>query len=166
MWNGPTGALHRNCVQCARHIDPGGGGVHRGSKSAHTGKGHAARTPRATETEPAEHKDCMEWRTNRLRERKPGRDNPQHAPRGARGGEKREPAPAPSPLTCRGRRAHTNRALRPPKAVAPQGATHRPHGWAASAPALWGSHCLQASSTGPAARAPPGDHASGGLRSG
>ena len=54
------------------------------------------------------------------REGTPGRDNPQHAPRGTRGkrgaqGETQEPAPAPIPQASRAGRAHTTRALHPPR---------------------------------------------------
>ena len=71
-------------------------------------------------TEPPERTDDMEWRTGRRREGTPGQDNPQHALRGTRGqggaqGEKREPAPAPTPQTDPERSAHTTRALHLPK---------------------------------------------------
>ena len=46
-----------------------------------------------------------------------GRDDPPHAARGLRGGTEttQNPAPAPAPQTCRGRPAHTSRALQPPR---------------------------------------------------
>ena len=85
---------------------------------------HTPRTrgahPKGNRTKPAERTDLVEWRMCRQREGIPGRDNPQHALRGTRGqggaqGEKREPAPAPTPQTCRERRDHTTRALHPPR---------------------------------------------------
>ena len=117
----PTGALHRKRARCAGHTDLRGGGGRTPREHEPT---HMQRTrgtdPKANQTEPAERTDRMEWRTGGRREGTPGRNNPQHAPRGARGkggtrGEMREPAPGPTPLTYRERRAHTTRALHPPR---------------------------------------------------
>ena len=47
-WNGPTSAQCRDRARCAGHTTQGGGGAHRGSASAHTRKGHAGTTRRAT----------------------------------------------------------------------------------------------------------------------
>ena len=122
-WNGPTGALHRNHARCARHTDPGRGEGRgrRGSASAHTRKGQAGRTrggigpsPRNAQTpwngvpagEDKGHPDKMTRHTHTAGNA--GEEG------GARG-EKRERAPAPTPQTCRERRAHTTRALQPPR---------------------------------------------------
>ena len=122
-WNGPTGALHRNHARCARHTDPGRGEGRgrRGSASAHTRKGQAGRTrggigpsPRNAQTpwngvpagEDKGHPDKMTRHTHTAGNA--GEEG------GARG-EKRERAPAPTPQNCRERRAHTTRALQPPR---------------------------------------------------
>ena len=47
-WNGPTSAQGRDRAGCARHTTQGGGGGRHGSASAHTRKGHAGTTRRAT----------------------------------------------------------------------------------------------------------------------
>ena len=47
-WNGPTSAQCRDDARCARHTTQGGGSGHRESASAHTRKGHAGTTRRAT----------------------------------------------------------------------------------------------------------------------
>ena len=53
-WNGPTSAQGRDRARCARHINPGRGGgcARRESTSAHTHKGHAGNTRRATGPSP------------------------------------------------------------------------------------------------------------------
>ena len=47
-WNGPTSAQCRDRARCAHHTTQGGGSRRRGSASAHTRKGHAGTTRRAT----------------------------------------------------------------------------------------------------------------------
>ena len=47
-WNGPTSVQCRDRARCARHTTQGGGSGRRGSASAHTRKGHAGTTRRAT----------------------------------------------------------------------------------------------------------------------
>ena len=47
-WNGPTSAQCRDRARCARHTTQGGRSGRRGSASAHTDKGHAGTTRRAT----------------------------------------------------------------------------------------------------------------------
>ena len=103
---------------------PGGGG----GRTRKPGEHERTHTQRARgvhlkkdQTEPAECTDRMKWRTDRQGEGTPGRDDRPHAPRGARGkggggkGEEGETATATTPRTCRERRAHTTKALHPPR---------------------------------------------------
>ena len=58
----------------------------REQERSHT-QGTRGAEPKGNWTDPAERTDRMEWCTGRRREGAPGRDNPQHAPPGTRGGE-------------------------------------------------------------------------------
>ena len=142
----------------APHRPEGGGEAQtpREHERTHTQRTRGA-DPKGSRTEPAERTDRMEWRTGRRREGTPGRDNPQHAPRGTRGqggaqGETQEPAPAPTPQASPGRRAHTTRALHSQGSSSTQCYAPAPRlGSLRASP--WGSHWQQASSPGPAAPA-------------
>ena len=101
---------------------PGGGGLARTPRE-HV-RTHIQRTrgadPKGNQTELAERTDRMEWRTGTRREGTAGPEDPKHASRGTRGqggaqGKTQEPAPAPTPQASRKRRAHTTRALHPPR---------------------------------------------------
>ena len=84
-------------------------------------------------TEPAERKDRLEWRTSKRSKWTPGRDNGQHAPRGARGkgetsGGDRRTATGPAPPDLpRAPRTH-EQGTAPAKAVVAHSATHQPRG--------------------------------------
>ena len=156
-WNGPTSAQHRDRARCARHANQGrrGGCGRRGSASAHTHKGHAGKTRRATGPSPQNaqtawsgvpvsgdkrHPDTTARHTQRWKRGagrgKRGRHNTRHQPQ--------PPEPA-------ARAAHTQ-----PGHCTRQGSSGAPRH--APAPRLGslrvsprGSHWRQGSSTGPAA---------------
>ena len=160
-WNGPTSAQRRDRASCARHTTQGGGGSgRRGSASAHTHKGHARTTRRASGpssrnaqtarkgvpvSEGKGHPDETARHTQRetrgAGRGKRGRHNTRYRP---------EP-PGPAVSAAHTRTGHCTRrgssgALR--HAPIPRLGSHR------ASPR--GSHWRQASSTGPAARAPRG----------
>ena len=152
------------CTRAARSAPPkqpvGGGGAQtpREHERTHTQRRHGADS-KGNLTEPAESTDRLELRSGRRREGTPGQDHPQQAPRGTPGkggvqGEKRDPAPAPTPQNCRKRRAHTTRALHPPRRSSTQCYAPATRLGTLRASHL-GSHWRQAGGTGtvaPAAR--------------
>ena len=119
-WNGPTSARCRNHARCARHTTQGGGSGRRESASAHTRKGHAGTTRRATG--PSARNAQTAWNGVPASEGKGHPDGTaRHTQRGTRGAGrgKRERhntryRPEP-PRTGRERRAHTDGALHPPR---------------------------------------------------
>ena len=120
MWNGPTSAQCRDHARCARHTTQGGGSRRRESASAHTRKGHAGTTRRATG--PSARNAQTAWNGVPASEGKGHPDgtarHTQRGTRGAGGGETRETqhqVPARTPGTGRERRAHTDGALHPPR---------------------------------------------------
>ena len=156
--NGPTSAQCRDCARCARHTTQGGGSGRRGSASAHTRKGHAWTTRRATG--PHSRNAQTAWNGVPASE---GKGHPngtaRHTQRGTRG-------------AGRGKRERHNTRYRPEPPEPAAGAAHTRTGHCtrqgssgalrhAPAPRLGslrasqrGSHWRQASSTGPAAPAP------------
>ena len=85
-------------------------------------------------TGPAKRRDCVEWRTSRRRKGTLGQDNPQHAPRGARGkGEAKGggiggPTPAlPPPDLPQAPHIH-EQGTAAARTVVAQIATHQPRG--------------------------------------
>ena len=120
-WNGPTSAQCRDHARCARHTTQrGGGSGHHESASAHTRKGHAETTGRATG--PSARNAQTAWNGVPASEGKGQPDGTaRHTQRGTcgagRGKRKRHDArcrPEP-PRTGRERRARTDGALRPPR---------------------------------------------------
>ena len=119
-WNGPTSAQRRDHARCARHTTQGGGGGHREGASAHTRKGHAGTTGRATG--PSARNAQTAWNGVPASEGKGHPDGTaRHTQRGTRGAGrgKRERhntryRPEP-PRTGRERRAHTDGTLHPPR---------------------------------------------------
>ena len=115
MWNGPTSAQCRYRARCTRHTTQGGGGSGRsGSASAHTRKGHAGTTRKATG--PSSRNAQTAWNGVPASE---GKGHPDEArdTRGGMGetGETQHQVPARAPRTGRERRAHTDGALHPPR---------------------------------------------------
>ena len=121
VWNGPTGARQRDRARCARHTDPGRGGgrERRESASAHTRKGHAGNTRRATGPRPrnaqtawngvpaSKDKGQPDGTARHTQRGKRG------AGRGKRGRHKTQHRPRPPRSGCE-RCANTTRALHPP----------------------------------------------------
>ena len=158
--NGPTSARHRDRARCARHTNQGRGGGKecRAIVSAHTHKGHAGNTRRATG--PSTRNAQSAWNGVPASEDKGHPDgtagNTQRRTRGA-GTEKRglhDTRCRPEPPEPAARAAHTR-----PGHCTRQGSSGAPRH--APAPRLGslrasprGSHWRQASSTGPAAPAP------------
>ena len=139
------------------------------------GEGGRARTPwererthtqrargeyqKGNRTEPAECTDRMEWRTSGRGKGTPGRDDPPHAPRGARGKgagarERRKNRHRPQPPGPAASAAHTRtgHCTRQGSSGIPSHAPAPRLGSLRASP--WGSHWRQASSMGPAAPAP------------
>ena len=158
-WNGPTSAQCRDRAGCARHTTQGGGGSgRRGSASAHTRKGHAGTTRRATG--PSSRNAQTAWNGVPASEGKGHPDGTaRHTQRGTRGagrGERerhntryRPQPPEPAASAAHTRTGHCTRqgssgALR--HAPTPRLGSLR------ASPR--GSHWRQASSTGPAVPAP------------
>ena len=158
-WNGPTSAQSRDRARCARHTTQGGGGSgRRGSASAHTRKGHAGTTRRATG--PSSRNAQTAWNGVSASEGKGHPDRKaRQTQRGTRG-------------AGRGKRERNNTRYRPeaPELAARAAHTRTGHytcqgssGTLRHAPtprlgslraSPRGSHWRQASSTGPAAPAP------------
>ena len=156
-WNGPTSAQCRDRASCARHTTQGGGG-RRGCTSAHTQKGHAATTRKATG--PSSRNAQTGW--NGV----PASEGKGHPDRTARHTQRRTRGAG------RGKRERHNTRYRPepPKQAASAAHTRTGHctrqgssGALRHAPtprqgslraSPRGSHWRQASSMGPAAPAP------------
>ena len=157
-WNGPTSAQCRDHARCARHTTQGGGSGHREGASAHTRKGHAGTTRRATG--PSAWNAQTAWNGVRASEGKGHPDGTaRHTQRGTRG-------------AGRGKRERHNTRYRPkpPEPAASAAHTQTGHctrqgssGAQRHAPTYRlaslrasprGSLWRQASSTGPAAPAP------------
>ena len=157
--NGSTSALRRKHARCARHTDPvrGEGRGRCGSARAHTGKGHARKTRRATRPSPWNTQTA--WNGVLAGEAKGHPDNRHTQPGECGGGdgstgETQEGAPAPTPPGPAASTARTQTGH-----FTSQGSSGTPSH--APAPRLgslrasrWGSHWRQASSTGAAAPAP------------
>ena len=158
-WNGPTSAQCRDRARCAHHTTQGGGGSgRRGSASAHTRKGHAGTTRRATG--PSSGNAQTAWNGVPASEGKGHPDGTaRHTQRGTRGAGRgtrerhntryRPEPPEPAASAAHTRTGHCTRqgssgALR--HAPTPRLGSLR------ASPR--GSHWRQASSTGPAAPAP------------
>ena len=119
----PETNLPAPCIGTARTARPtptNEGSTHSagGQAHTHTNNGHAACTKRAIGPSSGDAKTALDGvpacegkqhpdGTARNTHREGGEE------RGGKGGRKREPAPAPSPQTCRERCTHTNRALHP-----------------------------------------------------
>ena len=158
-WNGPTSAQYRDRARCARHTTQGGGGSGRhGSASAHTRKGHAGTTRRATG--PSSRNAQTAWNGVPASEGKGHPDGTaRHRQRGTRGAGRRKrerhntryrpepPEPAASAVHTR-----TGHCTRQGSSGALRHAPTPRLGSLRASPR--GSHWRQASSTGPAARAP------------
>ena len=111
-WNGPTSAQ---------------GGTAQGARATPTGKGGAGTHTKGTRGIPEGQPDRARgthrprgMAYQRARYGTPGRDGPPHTARDTRGrkgetGETRRQVPAGAPRTGRERRAHTARALHPPR---------------------------------------------------
>ena len=154
----PTSAQCRDRARCARHTTQGGGGGRRGSASAHTRKGHAGTTRRATG--PSSRNAQTAWSGVPASEDKGHPDGTaRHTQRGTSGagwGKRarhntryRPEPPEPAASAAHTRTGHCTRqgssgALRhtPTPRLGSLRASPR------------GSHWRQASSTGPAAPAP------------
>ena len=156
-WNGPTSAQRRDRARCARHTTQGGGSGRRGSASAHTRKGHAGTTKRATGPST---RNRTAWNGVPASEDKRHPDGTaRHTQCGTRG-------------AGRGKRERHNTRYRPEPPEPAASAAHTQTGHCtrqgssgaqrhAPTPRLGslrasprGSHWRQASSTGPAAPAP------------
>ena len=119
-WNGPNSAQCRDHARCARHTTQRGGERTPRSASAHTRKGHAGTTGRATG--PSARNAQTAWNGVPASEGKGHPDGTaRHTQRGIRGAGRGKPKrhdarcrPEP-PRTGRERRAHTDGALRPPR---------------------------------------------------
>ena len=157
-WNGPTSAQCRDHARCARHTTQRGGSGHRESASAHTRKGHAGTTGRATG--PSARNAQTAWNGVPASEGKGHPDGTaRHTQRGTRG-------------AGRGKRKRHDARYRPESPEPAASAAHTQTGHCsrqgssgaqrhAPTPRLGslrasprGSHWRQASSTGPAAPAP------------
>ena len=157
-WNGPTSPQCRDHARCARHTTQGGGSGHRESASAHTRKGHAGTTRRATG--PSARNAQTTWNGVPASEGKGHPDGTaRHTQRRTRG-------------AGRGKRERHNTRYRPAPPEPAASAAHTQTGHCtrqgssgaqrhAPTPRLGslrassrGSHWRQASSTGPAAPAP------------
>ena len=157
-WNGLTSAQCRDRARCARHTTQGGGGGRCGSASAHTRKGYAGTTRRATG--PSSRNAQTAWNGVPASEDKGNPDGTaRHTQRGTRG-------------AGRGKRERHNTRYRPEPPEPAASAAHTRTGHCtrqgssgalrhAPTPRLGslrasprGSHWRQASSTGPAAPAP------------
>ena len=157
-WNGPTSAQCRDRARCARHTTQGGGSGRRVSASAHTRKGQAETTRRATG--PSSQNAQTAWNGVPASEGKGHPDETaRHKQRTTRG-------------AGRGKRERHNTTYRPEPPEPAASAAHTPTGHCtrqgsngalrhAPAPRQGslrasprGSHWRQASSTGPAAPAP------------
>ena len=121
-WNGPTSAQHRDCAKRACQTNQGRGGgawTPRERERTHT-QMTRGEYQKGNRTEPAERTDRMEWHTSDRGQGTPRRDGPPHTAQDTRGGKRetgrtRHQAAARDPRTGRERRAHTTRALRPPR---------------------------------------------------
>ena len=157
-WNGPTSAQCRDCARCARHTTQGGACGRRGSASAHTRKGYAGTTRRATG--PSTRNAQTAWNGVPASE---GKGHPDGTARHSQRG---------TPGAGRGKRERHNTRYRPEPPEPAASAAHTRTGQCtrqgssgalrhAPTPRLGslratprGSHWRQASSTGPAAPAP------------
>ena len=160
-WNGPTSAQHRDRAKCAHHTNRGRGGEGSGrreSASAHTHKGHAGNTRRATGPSPQNaqtawngvpasegkgHPDGMARHTQR-RTRGAGRGN--------RGRQDTRNRPEPPELAASAAHTRPGHCTRQGSSGAPRHAPAPRLGSLRASPR--GSHWRQASSTGPAAPTP------------
>ena len=119
-WNSPTSAQCRDCARWARHTtQEGGKRTPREREGTHTQRARGD-YQKGTRPELAERTDRVECRTSERAEGTPGRDSPPHAARNTRGGkretgETQNQVLARAPRTSRERRAHTDRALHPPR---------------------------------------------------
>ena len=132
-WNGPTSAQCRDHARCARHTTQRGGSGHRESASAHTRKGHAGTTGRATG--PSARNAQTAWNGVPASE---GKGHPEgtarHTQRGTRGAGRGKQErhntryrPEPPPNRPRAPRTH-RRDTAPAKAVVAHSATPQPLG--------------------------------------
>ena len=157
-WNGPTSAQCRDHARCARHTTQGGGSGHRESASAHTRKGHAGTTRRATG--PSARNAQTTWNGVPASEGKGHPDgtarHTQRRTRGAGRGKRerhntryRPEPPEPAASAAHTQTGHCTRQ----GSSGAQRHAHTPRlGSLRASPR--GSHWRQASSTGPAAPAP------------
>ena len=157
-WNSPTSAQCRDRARCARHTTQGGGSGRRGSASAHTRKGHAGTTRRATG--PSTRNAQTAWNGVPASEGKGHPDGTaSHTQRGTRGAGrgKRERhntryRPEPPEPTASAAHKRTRHCTRQRSSGARRHAPTPRLGSLSASPR--GSHWRQASSTGPAAPAP------------
>ena len=158
-WNGPTSAQRRDHARCARHTTQGGGGSgHRESASAHTRKGHAGTTGRATG--PSARNAQTAWNGVPASEGKGHPDGTaRHTQRGTRGAgrgkrERQDARYRPEPPEPAASAAHTQtgHCTRQGSSGAQRHAPTPRLGSLRASPRR--SHWRQASSTGPAAPAP------------
>ena len=157
-WHGPTSAQCWDRARCARHTNQGGGGGRRGSASAHTGKGHAGTTRRATG--PSSRNAQTAWSGVPASEGKGHPDGTaRHTQRGTRGAgrgkrERHNTRYRPEPPEPAGSTAHTRtgHCTRQGSSGALRHAPTPRLGSLRASPR--GYHWRQASSTGPAAPAP------------
>ena len=157
-WNGPTSAQCRDRARCARHTTQGGGGGRHGSASAHTSKGHAVTTRRATGLSTRNAQTA--WNGVSASECTGHPDGTaRHTQRGTRGAGrgKRERhntryRPEPPELAASTAHTRTGHCTRQGSSGALRHAPTPRLGSLRASPR--GSHWRQASSTGPAAPAP------------
>ena len=128
-WNGPTSAQCRDRARCARHTTQGGGSGRRRSASAHTRKGHAGTTRRATGSSSRNAQTA--WNGVPASEGKGHPDETtRHKQRGTRG-------------AGRGKRERHNTRYRPEPPEPAASAAHTPAG-----------HCTRQGSSGALRHAP------------
>ena len=157
-WNSPTSAQCRDCARCARHTTQGGGSGRRGSARAHTRKGHAGTTRRATR--PSSRNAQTAWNGVPASEGKGHPDRTaRHTQRGTRGAGRGKRGrhntryrPEPSEPAASAAHTRTGHCTRQGSSVALRHAPTPRLGSQGASPR--GSHWRQASSTGPAAPAP------------
>ena len=157
-WNGPTSAQCRDRARCARHTTQGGGSGRRWSASAHTRRGHAGTTRRATG--PSSRNAQTAWNGVPASEGKVHPDGTaRHKQRGTRGAgrgkrERHNTRYRPEPPEPAASAAHTRtgHCTRPGSSGALRHAPAPRLGSLRASPRV--SHWRQASSKGPAAPAP------------
>ena len=160
-WNGRTSAQRRDRARCARHTTQGGGGRgRRGSASAHTHKGHARTTRRATG--PSSRNAQTAWNGVPASEGKGHPDGTarhtqrgtREAGRGKRGRHNTRYRPEPPEPAGSAAHTRTGHCTRQGSSGALRHAPTPRLGSDSASPR--GSHWRQASSTGLAAPAPRG----------